>query len=109
MKEVFIDEKEKGSSASSSWGGNFWGGSSSLRCIISDDSFQFTTPTGILDRRNISSISISHHWSYDEINIRTKGGACHVIKSENASVFVIDNGQRCRYALCNLDYIYPGY
>ena len=85
---------------------NSWG--KSLHCIVCNDSLRFTTSTGILDRRNIHSISIHHHWSYDEVNITTKDGACHVINIENGSVFVIDNGQGYRYALCKLDYIRLG-
>jgi len=63
---------------------------------------------GIVDRHNIHSISIFHHWSYDEVNIKTKDGACHIVNVENGSVIVIDNGQRYRYALCKLDYIQLG-
>lgn len=85
----------------SSWG-------KSLHCIVCDDSLRFTTPRGILNRRNIHSISIHHHWSYDEISIKTKDGACHIINIENGSISVIDNGQRYRYSLCKLDYIQLG-
>ena len=80
----------------------------SLHCIICDDSLRFTTPTGILNRCNIHLISIHHHWSYDEISIKTKDGACHIINIENGSISVIDNGQRYRYSLCKLDYIQLG-
>lgn len=86
--------------------GSSWG--KSLHCIICDDSLRFTTPTGILSRRNIHSISIHHHWSYDEISIKTKDGACHIINIENGYISVIDNGQRYRYSLCKLDYILLG-
>ena len=85
---------------------NSWG--RSLHCIVCDDSLRFTTSMGVLDRHNIHSISISHHWSYDEVNIKTKDGACHIVNVENGSVIVIDNGQRYRYALCKLDYIQLG-
>ena len=85
----------------SSWG-------ESLHCIICDDSLRFTTPMGILNRRNIYSISIFHHWSYDEVKVTTKDGYCHIINVENGSIFVIDSGQRYRYALCKLDYIRLG-
>ncbi|MBQ5801000.1 MAG: NERD domain-containing protein [Clostridia bacterium] len=83
----------------SSWG-------NSLHCIVGDDSLRFTTPTGILDRSNIRSIYIRHHWSYDELEITTKDGLLHTVSVENGSVYVIDNGHLRRYALCKLDYIY---
>lgn len=83
---------------------NVW--DKSLHCIVCDDSLRFTTSTGILDRSNILSISISHHWSYDELNIITLYGVCHTVKIENGSVYVIDNGHKYRYAFCKLDYIY---
>ena len=85
---------------------NSWG--KSLHCIVSDDSLRFTTSMGVLNRSNIHSISIDHHWSYDEIGVKTKDGACHVINIENGSISVIDNGQRYRYSLCKLDYIQLG-
>ena len=85
---------------------NSWG--RSLHCIVCDNSLRFTTSMGVVDRHNIHSISISHHWSYDEVNIKTKDGACHIVNVENGSVIVIDNGQRYRYALCKLDYIQLG-
>jgi len=85
---------------------NSWG--RVLHCIVCDDSLRFTTSMGVVDRHNIHSISISHHWSYDEVNVKTKDGACHIVNVENGSVIVIDNGQRYRYALCKLDYIQLG-
>lgn len=44
----------------------------SLQCIVCNDSLRFTTANGTLDRRNIHSISTSHHWSYDEVKITTR-------------------------------------
>ena len=85
---------------------NSWG--KSLHCVVCDDSLHFTTSAGILERRNICSISISHHWSYDEVKITTIDGSSHIAIVENGSVYVIDNGYRYRYALCKLDYIQLG-
>ena len=85
----------------SSWG-------KSLHCTVCDDSLRFNTSAGVLDRSKILSISISHHWSYDEIKITTLDGNYHSINVENGSVYVINNGYRCRYALCKLDYIRLG-
>ena len=82
----------------SSWG-------KSLHCIVCNDSLQFKTSTGVLDRRNIRWISISHRWSHDELKITTTDGLCHKANVENGSIYVIDNGRRYRYALCKLDYI----
>lgn len=81
----------------------------SLRCIVCDNSLRFTTSTGILDRCDIHSISISHHWSYDDVKVKTKDGLCHIFNFENGFVLVIDNGLRYRYALCKLDYIQLGH
>ena len=83
----------------SSWG-------KSLHCIVCDDSLRFATSNGTLSRSNIRSISISHHWSYDEVKITTHDGMCHTVNVENGSVYVIDNGHQYRYALCKLDYIH---
>ncbi len=85
---------------------NSWG--KSLHCIVCNDSLKFTTENGTLDRSNIRSISISHHWSYDEVKITTKDGTRHIVNVENGSIYVIDNGYKYRYALCKLDYIQLG-
>jgi len=83
---------------------NAWG--KSLHCIVCHDSLRFTTPSGVLDKSTIRSISISHHWSYDELQIKTTGGSIQTVNVENGSVYVLDNGRRYRYALCKLDHIY---
>ena len=85
---------------------NSWG--KSLHCIVCDDSLRFATSSGTLNRHNIQSISISHHWSYDEVIIEAKDGTQHTVNIENGSVYVIDNGHEYRYALCKLDYIHLG-
>ena len=43
----------------SSWG-------KSLHCIVCDDSLQFNTPEDVITRKEMHSISITHHWSYDD-------------------------------------------
>ena len=85
---------------------NSWG--KSLHCIVCDDSLRFNTPEGVVSRNDIHSISITHHWSYDELRIKTLHGTCFTSEIENASIFVIDNGYRKRYALSKLDYIQFG-
>ena len=79
-----------------------------LHCIVCDDSLRFNTPKGVVSKNDIHSISITHHWSYDEIKITTHEGSCHSVNIENGSIYVIDNGHRYRYALCKLDYIQLG-
>lgn len=85
---------------------NSWG--KSLHCIVCDDSLRFATSSGTLNRHNIQSISISHHWSYDEVKIEAKNGTRYTVNIENGSIYVIDNGYKYRYALCKLDYIHLG-
>jgi hypothetical protein len=80
----------------------------SLQCIICEDFLMFKTPTKILKRRDISSIVINHHWSYDDLIIKTNQGAVYKTKVENAHIMVIENGYTHRYALCKLDYIKLG-
>ena len=83
-----------------------WG--KSLQCIVCDDSLEFNTPEGVITKSKIHSISITHHWSYDELKIKTLRGTCFHSQIENASIYVIDNGYKKRYALCKLDYIQFG-
>ena len=83
-----------------------WG--KSLHCIVCDDSLRFNTPEGVITQKEMHSISITHHWSYDELKIKTLRGACFTSQIENASIYVIDNGYKKRYALSKLDYIQFG-
>ena len=80
----------------------------SLHCVICDDSLIFRTPTKVLKRSEISAITINHHWSYDDLIIKTKQGICYNFKAENAHIRVMENGYVRRYALCKLDYIELG-
>jgi len=87
--------------------GIYW--QSSLHCIVCDESLRFNTPEGIITRNDISSISIKHHWSYDELKIKTLRGGCFISKLENASIYVIDNGYKKRYSLAKIDYVEFGH
>jgi len=85
---------------------NSWG--KSLHCIIRDESLRFTTPERVLTRKDIDSISIVHHWSYDDLTIKTVSGRVYNVMRENDHVIVNENGHKYRYALCKLDYIKLG-
>ena len=85
---------------------NSWG--KSLHCIICDESLRFTTPEGVLNRKDIDSISIVHHWSFDELKIKTVSRQVFSVNRENDCIVVNDNGYKYRYALCKLDYIKLG-
>lgn len=85
---------------------NSWG--KSLHCIVCDNSLKFATSNRGLNKHNIQSISISHHWSYDEVKITTKNRTQHIVNIENGFIYVINNGYKYRYALCKLDYINLG-
>ena len=80
----------------------------SLHCIICDDSLIFKTQNKFLKRSDISTISVKHHWSYDDLIIKTKQGNRYTFKAENAHIRVIENGYARQYALCKLDYIELG-
>ena len=83
-------------------------GGRSLSCIISDKSLHFATPEGVLTRKDIDSITVDHHWSYDELKIKTISGRVFSVNRENDYIVVNDNGYKYRYALCKLDYIKLG-
>lgn len=80
----------------------------SLHCVICDDSLTFRTSAGVINKRDISTISIKHHWSYDELYIKTHRGITYTVKCENKHIRVIENGDAYEYALCKLDYIELG-
>ena len=80
----------------------------SLHCIICDDSLIFKTQNKFLKRSDISTISVKHHWSYDELYIKTRQGITYNTKCENKHIKVIENGYARLYALCKLDYIELG-
>ena len=85
---------------------NHW--NKSLRCVIADDSLRFQTSQGEICREQISCIRITHHWSYDELNITLKNGAMFCITQENAKIRVRENGEARECALCKLDYVELG-
>ena len=85
---------------------NSWG--KSLHCIVCDESLRFTTSEGALTRNDVDSISIVHHWSYDELIIKTVSGRVFSVNRENDYIVVNDIGYKYRYALCKLDYIKLG-
>lgn len=80
----------------------------SLHCIILDESINFKTDLGIVNRNNIMKIKIIHHWSYDELYITLKDNSNIILKSENLKIKVRDNGLINEYALSKLDYIALG-
>ena len=80
----------------------------SLHCVICDDSLAFRISNKVVHKSDISTISIEHHWSYDEVKIEAKNGTRYAVNIENGSIYVIDNGYKYRYALCKLDYIHLG-
>lgn len=78
------------------------------QCIVYSNSLCFNTSDGILTRDQIHDIFITHHWSYDELKIKTVSGNYYYTKIENGSIYVNNNGYRHRRALCNLDHIHLG-
>ena len=80
----------------------------SLHCIICDDSLIFKTQNKFLKRSDISTISVKHHWSYDELCIKSHQGVIYNINLENEHIRVIENGYIHQYAFCKLDYIELG-
>ena len=80
----------------------------SLHCVICDDSLTFRTSDKVIHKNEISTITIKHHWSYDELYIKTYQGITYNMKLENKHIRVIENGYTRQYALCKLDYIQLG-
>lgn len=80
----------------------------SLHCTICDDSLIFKTQNKLLKRSDISTISVMHHWSYDELCIKSHQGVIYNINLENEHLRVIENGYIRQYAFCKLDYIELG-
>jgi len=80
-----------------------WG--DSLYAIVCEPSVRFSTPNGVLTKRELSSITIKHHWCYDDLHIKKRNGESLVLQVENGSVYVNEHGTNRRYALSKLDYI----
>ena len=80
-----------------------------LKCKIIEDSLcfnEFDTLTDIITRNQIYSISINHHWSFDELKITTTDGLSHIIDIENGYIYVINDNRKYRYSLCKIDSIF---
>ena len=80
----------------------------SLHCTICDDSLIFKTPFKVLQRKDIYEIAIKHHWSFDELTIKTHQNIEYKTEIENGNIRVIENGCVRQYAFCKLDYIELG-
>lgn len=83
-------------------------GNNYLKCVINPSSLLFEFSDGVITSEHIDSISIVHHWSYDELHIELINGLEKVVEAENAKIQVFDNGRIGMYALCNLDFIEIG-
>lgn len=68
----------------------------------------FQTKEGKINRSDISSITIHHHWLYDKLDIQLKDGTNQTVKLENAKIEIENNGERSVYSVCKLDYIRLG-
>lgn len=75
---------------------------------IYDDCLRFQTQNGFVTRREILDIYVKHHWTYDELYIKTTTGEELYSTIENDSIEVFHDGWRQRYALCKIDYIQLG-
>lgn len=81
----------------------------SLACVISKESLRFQTKNGIITKKDISAIKISHHLTYDKLKIFLKDGSVIKVVAENQKIFVKEgDGSVGEYALCKLDYIQLG-
>ena len=80
----------------------------SMHCVICDTSLRFDTPVSVLTRKDIESIRLVHHWSYDEVSIKTLKGEQYETKVENMLIEVMDNGEKHLYGMYKLDYIELG-
>ena len=87
-----------------------------FRCRISDKSLRFRIDNRLVTRKEIVQIRIRHHWSYDTrhhwsydtLYIKTRYGEELRVKLENEKLEIMDNGERCVYALSKLDWICLG-
>lgn len=84
------------------------GGKNTLHCVICDSSLQFQTSRGVLFRKDIVSIRIFHHFTYDALFIQLKNGKELRITRDNSKIRIVDNGKYYHYPLCKLDYIEIG-
>lgn len=85
---------------------NSW--NKSLHCIISSAFLNITTEQGLITRKDISHINITHHFSYDELQITLNDGSGRRTIIENGTIVVNDSGRLATYSLCKLDYIEIG-
>lgn len=80
----------------------------SVRGIIDDESLTFNADVGRITKKQIVSVQVEHHWSFDRIFIELTDGLTCVAEEENHKLKVVENGKVCEYALCKLDRIEVG-
>ena len=82
-----------------------YSGTKQLSCVICQESLNFQIGDNRLTRKDIVSIQILHHWSYDTLKVKTHNKATYSVDLENSFIAVNENGYNKSYALCKLDYI----
>lgn len=83
-------------------------GDKSLSCIINPYTLCFQTNEYIIHKKEIRSIRIKHHFSYDELYIFLIDQSLKVIEVENGSIEANVNGTKYLYYFSKIDYIELG-
>ncbi len=79
-----------------------------LHCIIYDESLVFNIGNERLTRRNICSIDIEHHFSYDTLYIHLKDDREATVQIENGVLCATENRKRRIYSFSKIDKIVLG-
>ncbi len=79
-----------------------------LHCRIDDNSLVFNIGNTLLSRRDIHSIDIEHHFSYDTLYIHMKNGRTTTTNLEDEMLFATENRKHKTYSFCRIDKIVLG-
>ncbi len=79
-----------------------------LHCKIDDNSLVFNIGNACITRRDIYSVDIEHHFSYDTLYIHLNNGKTANVQLENGVLYAIKNRRRNAYSFCKIDKIILG-
>ncbi len=83
----------------------YYNGVRGRACVIDPSSIRLESGQGIIPSNEIESISIKHHWTYDEVFIVLNSGSIVRVECDNAKIRILIDGIFRSYSLCRIDKI----
>lgn len=83
-------------------------GERNLHCLIDKESLEFETKDRTISKKDISKIHITHHFSYDELEITLRDHKTISIKVNDRKITIKESGEQHQYYLSKINNIVIG-